>query len=733
MRQRHIFAILGILLCAASACAATGKKAAASPAAASKTSDTAARQKEMSAVRQREREMMEAAKSRMNAEQAGEDTASKRKEPITGTLYPGESVAYEGVTMTWEVSPDDVPVTSGTLKPCGRVRFDGPRTKDAVFDAPMMVNSKRRIIETKDFYAYLDDVVTCVGSHGNTMGVDAYLMYRMETSPSHREIDAAPHNDLRTVYLSRLCSIQLNQWRFSISNEPVRYPDGSEYYQIVALDSQNSKTETMPATNDASRNFGRFGVSVNRFYPKTRTAILQILAKEDPTIRGRDAYATWRVSRGENYGEILDRLSKEYGFEVEWVEFPGHPESVEYARNLKINSGGGVGRIVLQKTLRSFFGDSLVLDWRDATYLRVWAKGYDDVIAIQEEAARRKEKEAQGNKARAKFDKDEAQAKKRFLDLFEKDYQLETRVYRPSRISAQAARELAQGELNTYHLMKHPTYSITVPGDVWTPQCYGGPEGFFFIVPQKDIERSPAKWVLPIQPEDWKRLSLACVTETIAADEKNNALIVTAIPKTHERIVALLKKMEGYLEDKTSQTAPVRYRLQAFLLEGKRAEREAVSVTTRTMAAAGGAGSAGGASAVAAERYGLAKEDLALFGLTHVEELGQGAVALLAERGESGRARLSLTDAYACELEYQDTRKPYLIVRGRLLETGPIGPIGPIGQKVPTAPVSPASATASQKTLLENTLYLEPNKPSVLGLTNLRQALILVLRWTPGP
>jgi hypothetical protein len=65
---------------------------------------------------------------------------------------------------------------------------------------------------------------------------------------------------------------------------------------------------------------------------------------------------------------------------------------------------------------------------------------------------------------------------------------------------------------------------------------------------------------------------------------------------------------------------------------------------------------------------------------------------------------VSLSSNYSCMLEFQDVREPYLIVRGTLLSKYP------------------------DTTLLENTIYLESGKPTLLGITNLREALILLVQ-----
>ncbi|MCX7047735.1 MAG: hypothetical protein NTX50_19895 [Candidatus Sumerlaeota bacterium] len=110
-----------------------------------------------------------------------------------------------------------------------------------------------------------------------------------------------------------------------------------------------------------------------------------------------------------------------------------------------------------------------------------------------------------------------------------------------------------------------------------------------------------------------------------------------------------------------------------------------------------------------AAQFGLSREDLKLFGFDGVAQLGKGITTLIAERGEAGRTLVALTDEYRCQLEFLDDRPPYLVVKTTL------------------------SGPQSEKPLLENTSFLEKGKPAIIGLTNLRQALILVLRLHDAP
>jgi acetyl/propionyl-CoA carboxylase alpha subunit len=111
------------------------------------------------------------------------------------------------------------------------------------------------------------------------------------------------------------------------------------------------------------------------------------------------------------------------------------------------------------------------------------------------------------------------------------------------------------------------------------------------------------------------------------------------------------------------------------------------------------------------QRFGLSAEDLKLFNLTGVAELGSAVLTLAAQKGEEGRVAVSLAEGYRCELEFIALREPFLVARCRLFGKSE----DPVGR-------------AEEKPLLENTLFLEKSKPTILGLTNLRQALILVVR-----
>ena len=730
------------------------------------------------------------------------------------TLWPGESYTFQGVTVIWEVSAEDKEASG----PLGRLKFRGPETTIGNVDSPIVrkVNeSGERTVTIRRVVLYLDDVVFMVV--GRVAGPAANLVFEAMGQTSEMTFSAAPQSG--PAYISSVCPLSLNQWKLSISDKPVKYPDGSELLELTALDSKANTKVTLPLAQGAMRRFGRFNIMVDSVSEPTRTARLKIEAQADKSIRGRDAYVAERLDYPEarTYGEFLDRMAEDYGFEVEWVAFPDHPESVQFAQDLAFRLRGYPTRRedVLQDHLEHLVPE-LAIEWKDPTHLRVSAKDYDQVVARREESARRSEEN------------------KRLEEQFKSDYAPITQLYRLADISAATALALIKSELDTYYLLESGRFE-----DVYVRHPQGIRGGYFITSSNERPERIPSQSIR------------ALTTEHAAADERTNVLIVTAIAGTQRKIGDLIAGWEHIVAERVGQGAVKRYRIEVILLQGGKAgekvdtlargtklsfrvkgliedlpAREGMKVKARDVVARLDSAEAelqlrrcevelsrameqlelarrehdmiralhkqgqtpvsdlneADASLAAAEaqvemaqidtervrrqldhytlrapasgtvesvpvsahetvetgqvvatlipdettgtkvataqdrfdpklasRFGITQEDLDLFGFDAVAQLGKGVVTLSGERGDMGRVLVSLTEAYRCELEFQDVRPPYVIVRGRLREA------------------------QSDKPLLENTLFLEKDKPSLLGLTNLRQALILVLRLHDMP
>ncbi len=94
----------------------------------------------------------------------------------------------------------------------------------------------------------------------------------------------------------------------------------------------------MPAVEDAHRGFGCFDVKMHKDYPATHTMALAIKADSVYDIRGGKSYVKELTFHfDETYKSFLDRVADKYQFEVKWIPYENHPESVEYYQSWKNN------------------------------------------------------------------------------------------------------------------------------------------------------------------------------------------------------------------------------------------------------------------------------------------------------------------------------------------------------------------------------------------------------------
>jgi len=396
-------------------------------------------------------------------------------------------------------------------------------------------------------------------------------------------------------------------------------------------------------------------------------------------------------------------------------------------------------------------GRGLGAEWKTPTHVQLWYREYDRYLADEK---KKKEREEENKKVEEKF---------------KKDYATENRAYYFKTITSKTAKELIDPELHTYFLARILHLRIPYPG--------GG---------KYEIRTSVTE----------NHQVLAKSMEQSAADERTNALILKAIPKTHAKFEKILAKIDAVLEKTDKPEAAKPFLLSVTLLQGVSASKsitsslrvgrelkfrdlrlrvarvnennandelddsveivvntsttsmdmtieefrsefvddyeisvpeirpsvkpeEALAVITIDYPPSPGAVYYRPEATFIptpeklepqeditdlAKQFGLSKEDMEFLGVQGLEKVGQGIVHLLPERGEAGTAMVSLSANYSCTLEFQDVREPYLIVRGSLRSKYP------------------------DTTLLENTIYLESGKPTLLGITNLREALILLVQ-----
>jgi len=656
-----------------------------------------------------------------------------------GSLFPGESITYRDVTVTWEVAESP----SGTTESFGILVFESA-------DPSIPDHTMEGILKAPDAWlggiSYCDTVLRFRGltwrANENSPLTVQRIDYEACFQPRDQFFDACGGNTL--IYVSSVTPIHLNEWILQLSDRPTEYPDGSEYYEIQVHNTIDGTTGTLPAIEGATRKFGRFAIAVRNDFHPDNTLGIHVNADRDPSVRGRDACVDdLRKEPKETLEELLFRLGNDYGFELEWMEYPGHRESIDY---LKVSNFGGETERYPVKGLLSdllpqflqnhcgFNMDRIGLEWVDSTHLRITPIGYEETVAWQE--------------AREDF-------KQKFSAV--------TKVYRLEKITPITAKALIDQELRWYGLS-----GTTVR------------EGIASL------------------PDTLRSNYAGFTVEQCIADEMANAVIVTAIPETHAKIEKLLAEMDSLLaEKKEGGERPSVYGLTVYLLQGmetgnrenaptQKPSSETIAKTTGSLGidtvvesiifenqplqeliamlstvSASNVNVAGSVpnmkvsvniqdprtvreilqdleklydlwvdyqpgntivrpgwererqgadrkSLTLLQDYGIAEEDLAAFGFVAGQELGKGMVSLVGQRGDEGNAKVALSESYTCEFEYMDFRKPYLILKGRMLDQ------------------------RTNKCLLENTLYLEPDKPALLGLTNMRNALILIVRWQGG-
>jgi hypothetical protein len=685
--------------------------------------------------------------------------AEDQQREETFQLYPGESYTYEGVAVSWIVPAT---IEQGqSIK--GYLRFVGPSVSLEKVQLPSYspFNASAGLIffKAKREAAYLDGIAFNLQSKPDEVPslapeeVTHFLDFQAHKQDPTVTLDAAPH-DLK-IFVSNVTPVTVNEWKLQVTGEPVASVDKTTHRELIGTNLASGEEVKLPAVASARRRFGRFILEIHGVSDSYSTITADLKAEPDLTIQGADTFIPDRISieKDETFWDFLTRMSQQYKFEVEWVEFPEHPESVDFTKSHRLaeryNHSGGFLRDLMNDCMSSgrwrrpdnqSTGDGINLfsiSWPDSKHLRVEYKDYDKVLAEKEERERRN---AEAERAKEEWNR---------------DYQLEARVYHLDTLTPVTAKVLIDQLLHTHAYEFGSIYSLAVDDETLNQYL------------DKRIEQ--------------------CV-----ADDKANAVIVTAIPATQKKIADLLGITEEMAARKEVKQALKQYRLEVRLLKGEQgAGKEAGSSPSAAEAGVNAATKGSGLDTIVEDfsiqeaplaevvetlsslgntdinvepnlnsrvslnvktkktirqilgdladvyslyidyqpgqtiirhpsgsdedagkatpltQYGISPEDLKIIGFESAVEMGRGFAILVNQPGEEGKAMVFLSSPYSCTLEFKDIRDPYLVVRGRLEEGS--------GEK--------------SNTLLENTLFLEPGKPSLLGLTNLREALILLVRW----
>ncbi len=798
--------------------------------------------------------------------------------PIEQNLFPGESCTFAGVTIQWEVNESEIPKSAGEWAPLGHLHVRGPVNQIEDIDTGMHVNWERRVVdmlrysrsgktlpEPHNTSAYVDNVFVFVENAGEKLGTNAHLSIRLEYAPSHRKYTASTLKRNEEVYLSSACPVTLNEWELRLSDKPVRSSDGSEQLQISIQNGKTGEKFELPAIGGAMRRFGRFESKVYTVDSATRTVMIGTQVSLDETVRGREAVVeapklNRLISENDSLvGQVIDSLSKEYGFKVEWSGFEGFgPEAENYARGLSISSMNfptnstiySIGTIV--NAIMESVSPKLEAVWTDDTHLRIRPVGYEQYKKDKDEKDRKLAIEKRAALEKEDLQKALPEYRAKAMAEFEKEYALDTRIYRLKAISPEAAAQLIGRQLSSYQLVEQ--YDLKVNREDGSVEAVSadGTLGFHCVRRMKAGGESD------------KAEPLATAEETAIADPRTNSLLVRALPQTMNTVNETIARMEDAFEQELKSVAEEsvpRRRLEVVLLQGttndtqgnsspefigffnqdgvieqilvkpgqtvkagdllaqidKRESEaryeEAMTLLKREQAvleekknilktaeqqfAAGTLPESGVATArlavkeqdarlvrpeqevkrrefflkacelralqegvvtvilaqpkqeisgaqpvlkialkpkteptdgkepgsalteedsddpviVAAKHFGINPDDLKFFHFTDLEERGRTILTLGETTGKEGKAAADLGGGpYRCEFEYQAWRTPYLVVNALL--KGP----------------STGEAGSEPKGLIENTLYLQEGVPSVLGITNLKEGLILVVR-----
>lgn len=510
-----------------------------------------------------------ASAQRLRGIPATQDDSSPR---VRGTLFPGESYTFKDVTLSWIVGERrGTPPWGYTLK------LQGPRS---VFESlPLLISSptvawergKGRIdhptgksTEPRDTFVFLDGVYLHLtaaievfrdsANSSTEYTPPSSITYEFTAQPDPIPISGKGVN--RDFYFSSMTPAHIGDLELKLSDAPVKLPSGSQFFQATITNPKTGEAVTLPMQQGATRVVGdNLELRVVYVYDATRTVQVHAEKQFDLSIKGGDTYIATppSVVSNETYGDLFTNLGGVYGFDVEWVANPKDAkDSIEYAKNLKIPWGSQWDTSIFSGSLREILGAVLLAhekrvplsaigtEWTDAQHVRVWAKRYEE-FALQKHA-----------------EQDQAgQIEK----TFKEQYASEIRIYKLANITPTTAKALIDPELKTYLLLNRP------PGVGFSSG--GGIEllqsgSLRAIVSTESFIKDP----LHFMGGEMGVSSLGATQESAIADEKANALIVTAAPKTHEKIAEILKRTDGMLKSADASGAVEHFPIEVSLLRG---------------------------------------------------------------------------------------------------------------------------------------------------------------------
>ncbi|RJP21955.1 MAG: hypothetical protein C4527_22550 [Candidatus Omnitrophota bacterium] len=676
-------------------------------------------------------------------------------------LYDGESLTFGDVTVKLVQTPVENQID-------GKLILQGPdSSQEIIWPQRFKNNWRREYLYFNEIALSLEMRLTPLPPQKIYFTIDAFHQL-----PKY-ELTAVPFQE--SLLVSQECPIFIGPWKF----QTVCSDQKQEILHLLINNTEKKSVQEFPITQDTLIKFNRFTISIDvgNYSTATCAARLQFNVMQDNTIVGKNALANQWDFQGVTYNEFFNRLSIKYKFEVEWINKTTNPEMIQRIQEMSLSSGtrGQDDSIVqIKETVENALNrwlqrihnpnykeEELVLKWKDDTHLQVCPKNPEMLLKKMHEEQERRDKYLA--------------ERKRIEDLFRAQYQLQTKVYPLKAMTPITAKAFIDPILKMY-ILAYPGVEV---GQIEIIERVE--DNNLMIASTNEIPED-------VKNKEIKRNMLHDIlAEQVIADEKGNTVILTAIPATHEKVTKMLEKMEEMMQEQRKKEIPQTYTIELVLLEGgkfpqkqepkflfkedaekhdqllnKKLEGQYTprdtdlkhildqvlrqngipyvfeaekspkitfnllnptikdildKVTSESnlryqwmengnLWIGENSTSPNGwtTDMKVLQKYGIDQKDLELFQFEAIRDLAKGIVHLLAEHGEVGVAQLSLSDQYYCKLAFQDLRSPYLVVKGSFY------------------------TTQNEKPLLENTIFLQEGKPALLGITNLRQALILVLR-----
>ncbi len=281
-----------------------------------------------------------------------------------------------------------------------------------------------------------------------------------------------------------------------------------------------------------------------------------------------------------------------------------------------------------------------------------------------------------------------------FAQTLQTDFKMDTRLYTIKHLGTALASSGINRLLGCYFIGKPSSTDVTTQtlkasGKYWSILKY----------PQRKIGEAKA------QQEIDATNTVICenLNDTIRTTSEGDVFMVTATAETHDQIAEWLNAIEADMEQRSLPAIdegklPERRRLQIVLLQGGQVG-EAASVVDET-------GTSVTYQADVPEQFGMTPDDLNILGFDGAVVSGRGIIDLLSIPGEGGSASLTLGNEFSFSVQFQQEQGGYLVIEATLQQS-----------------------KNSSTPLAQNTMMLEKDKPTFLGVTNLAGAVIVIVTW----